>query len=265
VRALPPGERAPAEYNRRLVADLDGRTAIVTGGARGIGRAVCELLAERGCRLVVNHNASRDAAEELVAAVNAGGGEAIAVAGSIADPATGPVLASAALAAFGRIDILVNNAGVTRDTTVRKMTDEDFTSVIDVNLTGTHRVTRAVVEPMCAAGFGRIVTVSSFVGELGNFGQANYAAAKGGLIAWTKSLALELARFGVTANCVCPGFTDTDMLASVPEPIRERLLGRVPLGRFARPDEIARAVVFVASEGDYMTGTCLDINGGLYM
>ena len=126
-------------------------------------------------------------------------------------------------------------------------------------------MTRAVVEPMCAAGFGRIVTVSSFVGELGNFGQANYAAAKGGLIAWTKSLALELARFGVTANCVCPGFTDTDMLASVPEPIRERLLGRVPLGRFARPEEIARAVVFVASEGDYMTGTCLDINGGLYM
>jgi acetoacetyl-CoA reductase len=247
------------------VADLDGRTAIVTGGGRGIGRAVCELLAEHGCRLVVNHNSSQAAAEELVAAVNAGGGEAIGVAGSIADPATGPALASAAMEAFGRIDILVNNAGVTRDATVRKMTDEDFTSVIDVNLTGTHRVTRAVVEPMCAAGFGRIVTVSSFVGELGNFGQANYAAAKGGLIAWTKSLALELARFGVTANCVCPGFTDTDMLASVPEPIRERLLGRVPLGRFARPDEIARAVVFVASDGDYMTGTCLDINGGLYM
>jgi NAD(P)-dependent dehydrogenase (short-subunit alcohol dehydrogenase family) len=247
------------------VADLDGRTAIVTGGARGIGRAVCELLAERGCRLVVNHNASREAAEELVADVNAGGGRAIAVAGSIADPATGPALALAAMEAFGRIDVLVNNAGVTRDATVRKMTDEDFTAVIDVNLTGTHRVTRAVVEPMCDAGFGRIVTVSSFVGELGNFGQSNYAAAKGGLIAWTKSLALELARFGVTANCICPGFTDTDMLAGVPEPIRERLLGRVPLGRFARPEEIARAVGFVACEGDYMTGTCLDINGGLFM
>jgi NAD(P)-dependent dehydrogenase (short-subunit alcohol dehydrogenase family) len=247
------------------VADLDGRAAIVTGGARGIGRAVCELLAERGCALVVNHNASRDAADNLVATVNAGGGRAIAVAGSIADPATGTALAAAAVEAFGRIDVLVNNAGVTRDATVRKMSDDDFTAVIDVNLTGTHRVTRAVVEPMCAAGFGRIVTISSFVGELGNFGQANYAAAKGGLIAWTKSLALELARFGVTANCICPGFTDTDMLASVPEPIRERLLGRVPLGRFARPDEIARAAVFVASEGDYMTGTCLDINGGLYM
>jgi NAD(P)-dependent dehydrogenase (short-subunit alcohol dehydrogenase family) len=246
------------------VTDLRGRTAIVTGGARGIGRAVCELLAERGCRLVVNHNSSRAAAEELVAAVTAAGGRAIALGGSIADPATGPALTAAAVETFGSLDILVNNAGVTRDVTVRKMTDDDFTSVVEVNLTGTHRVTRAALEPMCAAGFGRIVTVASFVGELGNFGQANYAAAKGGLIAWTKSLALELARHDVTANCVCPGFTDTDMLAGVPEPIRARLLARVPLGRFARPDEIARAVVF-AAEADYMTGACLDINGGLRM
>jgi acetoacetyl-CoA reductase len=247
------------------MTDLAGRTAIVTGGGRGIGRAVCELLAERGCRLVVNHHSSRAGAEELVATVKVRGGRAISVAGSIADPNTGPALAAAALEEFGSIDILVNNAGVTRDVIVRKMTDEDFTSVVETNLTGTHRVTRAVVEPMCQAGFGRIVTVSSFVGELGNFGQANYAAAKGGLIAWTKSLALELARHGVTVNCVCPGFTDTDMLSRVPEPIREKLLARVPLGRFARADEIARAVVFVAGEGDYMTGTCLDINGGLHM
>ena len=197
--------------------------------------------------------------------MTAAGGKAVAVAGSIADPATGPALAAAALEAFGRIDILVNNAGITRDATVRKMTDEDFTAVVDTNLTGTHRVTRAVIEPMCEAGFGRIVTISSFVGELGNFGQANYAAAKGGLIAWTKTLALELARFGVTVNCVCPGFTDTDMLGSVPEAIRERLLARVPLGRFAQPEEVARAVVFVAADGGYMTGTCLDINGGLFM
>jgi len=246
------------------VTDLRGRTAIVTGGARGIGRAVCELLAERGCSLVVNHNSSRAAAEELVAAVTAGGGRAIALGGSIADPATGPALTAAAIETFGSLDILVNNAGVTRDVTVRKMTDADFTAVVEINLTGTHRVTRAALEPMCAAGFGRIVTVASFVGELGNFGQANYAAAKGGLIAWTKSLALELARHDVTANCVCPGFTDTDMLAGVPEPIRARLLARVPLGRFARPDEIARAVVF-AAEADYMTGACLAINGGLRM
>ena len=237
----------------------------MTGGARGIGRAVCELLAQRGCALVVNHNSSQAAAEALVAEVNAAGGRAVAVPGSIVDPATGETLAATALERFGRLDILVNNAGITRDATVRKMSDEDWTAVVDTNLTGTHRVTRAAIEPMMTAGFGRIVTVSSFVGELGNFGQANYAAAKGGLIAWTKTLALELARHGITANCICPGFTETDMLASVPEQIRAKLLARVPLGRFASPQEIARAAVFVVAEGDYMTGTCLDINGGLYM
>jgi acetoacetyl-CoA reductase len=247
------------------MTDLAGQSAIVTGGARGIGRAVTELLAACGCAVVVNHNSSQAAAEALVGEIVAAGGRAVAVGGSIADPATGPALVAAALESFGRLDVLVNNAGITRDTTMRKMTDADWTAVVDVNLTGTHRVTRAAIEPMCAAGFGRIVTVSSFVGELGNFGQANYAAAKGGLIAWTKTLALELARHGVTANCVCPGFTDTDMLAGVPEPIRERLLARIPLGRFATPQEVARAVVFVASEGGYMTGSCLDINGGLHM
>jgi len=247
------------------VTDLLGKTAIVTGGGRGIGREVCLLLAARGSRLVINYHSSGAAAEELAAAVRAGGREAVTVGGSIADPATGPALAAAALEHFGAIDILVNNAGITRDTTVRKMSDADFTEVVETNLTGTHRVTQAVIEPMCEAGFGRIVTVSSFVGELGNFGQANYAAAKGGLIAWTKTLALELARFGITVNCVCPGFTNTDMLASVREPIRERLVARVPLGRFAQPEEIARAVVFIASDGDYMTGSCLDVNGGLYM
>jgi acetoacetyl-CoA reductase len=244
--------------------DLSGRVAIVTGTSRGLGQAFARALARAGADLVIT---SRSIAllRPFEQEIQALGRRVVPLELDVRDEESIRTMADAAHDAFGRIDILVNNAGVTRDTTVRKMTDEDFTSVIDVNLTGTHRVTRAVVEPMCAAGFGRIVTVSSFVGELGNFGQANYAAAKGGLIAWTKSLALELARFGVTANCVCPGFTDTDMLASVPEPIRERLLGRVPLGRFARPDEIARAVVFVASEGDYMTGTCLDINGGLYM
>jgi NAD(P)-dependent dehydrogenase (short-subunit alcohol dehydrogenase family) len=146
--------------------DLVGRTAIVTGGARGIGESIVQRLAEAGCNVVINYNRSVDAAEALAETVRAGGRGAEVVAGSIADPATGPALAACALEHFGQIDILVNNAGINRDVTIRKMTDEDFTEVIDTNLTGTHRVTKAVIEPMCAAGFGRIISISSFVGQL---------------------------------------------------------------------------------------------------
>jgi acetoacetyl-CoA reductase len=244
---------------------LEGRAAIVTGGARGIGRAVCERLAGAGCAVVVNCQTSLDAAEQVVAGIRAVGGRAVVAQGSIADPGTGEMLAEAALREFGRIDVLVNNAAITRDVTLRRMTDEQFTEVVEINLIGTHRVTRAVVEPMCQAGYGRIVTISSFVGEIGNYGQTNYAATKGGLIAWTKALALELAQFGVTVNCVCPGFIDTDMLRQVPERVAERLLASIPLGRFGLPDEVARGVLYLARDGDYVTGSCLDINGGLRM
>jgi acetoacetyl-CoA reductase len=247
------------------MSELAGQVAIVTGGGRGIGRAICERLADEGCALVVNYHGSKRAADDLVTAIRAGGGQAVAVGGSIADAATGPALAAAALEQFGRIDILVNNAGITRDVTVRKMRDEDFTEIIETNLTGTHRVTKAVLDHLCEAGSGRIVTIASFVAQLGNYGQANYAASKGGLIAWTKTLAYEVARFGVTVNCVCPGFIDTDMLRAVPDHVRERLLGRVPLGRFGEPDEIARGVVYLVRDGGYITGACLDVNGGLYM
>ena len=247
------------------MSELAGQVAIVTGGGRGIGRAICERLAGEGCALVVNYHASKRAADELVAAIRADSGQAVAVGGSIADPATGPSLAAAALEQFGRIDILVNNAGITRDVTVRKMSDADFTEIIETNLVGTHRVTKAVLDHLCEAGHGRIVTIASFVAQLGNYGQANYAASKGGLISWTKTLAYEVARFGVTVNCVCPGFIDTDMLRGVPDHIRERLLARVPLGRFGDPDEIARGVVYLVRDGAYITGACLDVNGGLYM
>ena len=247
------------------MSELAGQVAIVTGGGRGIGRAISERLAGEGCALVVNYHASKRAADELVAAIRAASGRAVAVGGSIADPATGPSLAAAALEQFGRIDILVNNAGITRDVTVRKMSDADFTEIIETNLVGTHRVTKAVLDHLCEAGHGRIVSIASFVAQLGNYGQANYAASKGGLISWTKTLAYEVARFGVTVNCVCPGFIDTDMLRGVPDHIRERLLARVPLGRFGDPDEIARGVVYLVRDGAYITGTCLDVNGGLYM
>ena len=244
---------------------LEGRAAIVTGGARGIGRAVCERLAEAGCAVVVNCQTSVEAAEGVAAGIRERGGRALVAAGSIANRDTGTRLVDAAMSEFGRLDVLVNNAGITRDVTVRRMTDEQFTEVLETNLTGTHRVTRAALEPMCEAGYGRIVTVSSFVGEIGNFGQVNYAASKSGLIGWTKALALELARFGITANCVCPGFVDTDMLRQVPERVAEQLLARIPMGRFGTVDDVARGVLYLARDADYVTGSCLDINGGLRM
>jgi len=247
------------------MAELAGMAAIVTGGARGIGREITLRLAGAGCRVAINCHTSRAAADELAGQIEADGGEAIVLPGSIADPATGPMLAERTIERFGRVDVLINNAGITRDVTMRKMTDDQFSEVVATNLTGTHRVTKAVLEPMCEQGFGRIVSVSSFVGQLGNYGQANYAATKGGLIAWTKTLAFEVARYGVTVNCVCPGFIDTDMLRGVPEHVLERLLGRIPLGRFGDPGEVAQGVLYLARDGDYVTGTCLNVNGGLYM
>jgi acetoacetyl-CoA reductase len=247
------------------MADLDGMVAIVTGGGRGIGREIVLRLAREGCRVAINCHGSVSEADELAEGVTAAGGDAIVLPGSIADRATGRLLAQRTIERFGRIDVLVNNAGITRDTTMRKMTDEQFGEVVETNLIGTHRVTKAVLEPMCERGFGRIISLSSFVGQLGNYGQANYAATKGGLIAWTKTLAFEVARYGVTVNCVCPGFIDTDMLRGVPEHVLERLLARIPLARFGDPDEIARGVVYLVRDGDYITGSCLNINGGLYM
>jgi acetoacetyl-CoA reductase len=247
------------------MVELDGKVAIVTGGARGIGRDIVLQLAGAGCNVAINCRGSVDEAGRLADQLSANGREGIVLQGSIADPATGPMLAERTIERFGRIDVLVNNAAINRDTTMRKMTDEQFADVVDTNLVGTHRVTKAVLDPMCEQGFGRIVTISSFVGQLGNYGQANYAATKGGLIAWTKTLAYEVARFGVTVNCVCPGFIDTDMLRGVPEHVLEKLLARVPLGRFGEADEIARGVLYLVRDGEYVTGTCLNINGGLYM
>ena len=247
------------------MVELDGTVAIVTGGARGIGRDIVLQLAGAGCNVAINCMGSVDEAGRLADQLSVNGREAIVLQGSIADPATGPMLAERTIERFGRIDVLVNNAAINRDTTMRKMTDQQFAEVVDTNLVGTHRVTKAVLDPMCEQGFGRIVTISSFVGQLGNYGQVDYAATKGGLIAWTKTLAYEVARFGVTVNCVCPGFIDTDMLRGVSEHVREKLLARVPLGRFGEPEEIARGVLYLVRDGEYITGTCLNINGGLYM
>jgi NAD(P)-dependent dehydrogenase (short-subunit alcohol dehydrogenase family) len=166
---------------------------------------------------------------------------------------------------FGRLDILVNNAGITRDKTLRKLTDEDWLEVINNNLNSVFFCTSAVVPGMIERQFGRIVSISSVVAQTGNFGQTNYSAAKGGIISFTKSAALELARHNVTVNAIAPGFTDTGMLSTIPEDVRDQIRAKIPLGRFAKPREIARAVLFLVSDGDYITGQQLNVNGGLYM
>src|SRR4029077_5512814 len=166
---------------------------------------------------------------------------------------------------WGHLDILVNNAGITRDKSLKKLTDDDWTAVIATNLNSVYYCTRAAMKPMCEQKFGRIVNISSFVGQAGNFGQANYSASKGGVIAFTKSVAIEVARHNVTVNAIAPGFTETDMLAKVAPEVREQILTKIPMGRFGKPEDIARAVAFLCAEGDYITGQQINVNGGVYM
>jgi acetoacetyl-CoA reductase len=166
---------------------------------------------------------------------------------------------------WGGLDILVNNAGITRDKTLRKMTDDDWLGVLHTNLNACYFGVSAVMQLMTTQKFGRIINISSFVGQAGNFGQANYAASKGGIIAFTKTAAMELAKFNVTCNALAPGFTETGMLAKVPEQVQASILARIPMGRFASPEEIAKAVLFLAADGDYITGQQINVNGGVYM
>jgi acetoacetyl-CoA reductase/3-oxoacyl-[acyl-carrier protein] reductase len=166
---------------------------------------------------------------------------------------------------FGRLDVLVNNAGITRDRSMRKLTDEDWMEVINTNLNSVYFCTTAAMETMIAQKYGRIINISSFVGQAGNFGQANYSASKGGIIAFTKTAAIELAKYNVTVNALAPGFTLTDMLAKVPENVQDQIKAKIPMGRFGMPEEIAKAVLFLAAEGDYITGQQINVNGGVYM
>ena len=166
---------------------------------------------------------------------------------------------------WGGLDILVNNAGITRDKTLRKMTDEDWMSVLQTNLNACYFGLSAVMPVMVEQKFGRIINISSFVGQAGNFGQANYAASKGGIIAFTKTAVMELAKFNVTCNALAPGFTETDMLAKVPEQVQSQIKARIPMGRFGMPEEIAKAVLFLAADADYVTGQQINVNGGVYM
>jgi len=246
--------------------NFTGKTAVVTGGSRGIGRAVCLELARGGANVVLCYAGNEAAAQETVSACEALGARALAVRCDVSDAAQVRGLMDAALQAFGAIHILVNNAGITRDSLLMLMKEEDFDAVINANLKGAFLCMKAVARTMMKQRYGRIVSLSSVVGLRGNAGQMNYAASKAGVIGLTKSMAKELAARGVTANAVAPGFIDTDMTAAMPEPAKAATLGSIPMGRLGAAADVAKAVAFLASEeAGYITGQVLAVDGGMSM
>jgi acetoacetyl-CoA reductase len=244
---------------------LDGQTALVTGAARGIGRAIVSELAAIGANVVINYATRTDAAEELAREVEELGAKALVVQADVSQYEQVEGMIRQTIETFGQIDILVNNAGITCDKTLKNMSKVQWDEVIHVNLDSLFNCTRQILPFMLEQKSGKIVNMSSFVGLGGNIGQANYATTKAGIIGFTKSIALEVARYGITVNAVCPGFTETDMLRSVPEEVLQRFLERIPLGRFAQATEVAACVRYIVTEGDYMTAQAISINGGVYI
>lgn len=245
---------------------LKDAVVIVTGASRGIGKAIAEELGAEGARIVVNYARSKAPAEELVATLRDGGSDgSFAVQADVSVPEEAARLIEETIATCGRIDVLVNNAGITIDRTLKNLSIEDWNAVIQTNLNGYFYTIKAALPHFMRQNGGKIINISSFVGHMGNFGQANYTAAKAGIIGFTKTAALELARNNVTVNCVCPGFTETDMYTTVPDKVKEVIIKRIPLGRVGTAREVARGVRYLILDGDYITGQTLDINGGIYM
>jgi 3-oxoacyl-(acyl-carrier-protein) reductase len=245
---------------------LKGRTALVTGASRGIGRAIALALAEEGADVGVNYTASEAAAQDVVEQISRTGRRAVLARADVSDYAATFHMAQEVLHQFGHVDILVNNAGVTYDKTFSKMDHQAWRRVLAINLDGVFNCTKVFVDQMMQQGYGRLVNITSVIGQIGNFGQANYAASKAGVAAFTKSLAKELAGKGITVNAVAPGFIETEMMQAIPDKVRGKLLELIPLRRFGTALEVARAVVYIVSpDGDYITGAELSINGGLLM
>ena len=245
---------------------LTGRTALVTGASRGIGRAIAVSLAEEGADVAVNYLSNRDLATDVVDQIRKMGRKAMLAQADVADYPDTHRMAREVLEEFGHLDILINNAGINSDHTFVKMDQASWQKVLSINLDGPYNCTKVLVDQMIKEGWGRIVNITSIIGQIGNFGQANYAASKAGLAAFSKSLAKELVSKGITVNCVAPGFTETEMVMAIPEKVRMKLLDQIPMKRFGRSEEIARACVYLCSkDGDYITGAELSINGGLFM
>lgn len=252
-------ERLPADLQK-----LADKVAIVTGGSRGIGRATAIALATEGAKIVVNYARSSDAADEVVAEITAAGGEAIAVGADVSQAEEVDNLIKQTLEKFSRIDILVNNAGITRDTLLMRMKPADWQAVINLNLTGVFLCTKAVTKTMLKQRSGRIINITSVAGQMGNPGQANYSAAKAGVIGFTKTVAKELASRGVTVNAVAPGFIATDMTEGTKS---EEIIKFIPLGRYGQPEEIAGMIRFLAADpaAAYITGQVFNVDGGMVM
>ncbi len=245
---------------------LEGAVVVVTGAGRGIGRAIAEELGHGGARVVVNYSKSKEAAEDLVARLQQNGSpEAVAIQADVSDAAQAANLIEETIKRFGRIDVLVNNAGINIDRSMKNLTTEDWDKVIRVDLSSYFYTVKAALPYFMQQKSGKIINISSLNGQTGSFGQANYSAAKAGIIGFTKTAALELARSNVTVNAIAPGFIATEMFEAIPEKPKEAILARIPLGRAGTPQEVARAVRYLIVDGDYYTGETLSMNGGIYM
>lgn len=245
---------------------LDGNVAIITGASRGIGRSVAIELAKAGAKVVINYAGNHAAAKEVEDAVKAIGGEALLIQADVASSDAVDQMIKQTVDAFGRVDILVNNAGITRDNLLMRMKEEDWDAVMNTNLKGIFNCTKSVSRIMMKQRSGRIINMTSVVGIMGNAGQANYAAAKAGVIGFTKSMAKELASRGITVNAVAPGFIATDMTAVLSEQVKHELSTQIPLGRLGTPEDVAGAVVFLASgAANYITGQTINVDGGMVM
>nr|WP_320146063.1 3-oxoacyl-[acyl-carrier-protein] reductase [uncultured Anaeromusa sp.] len=245
---------------------VDNKVALITGASRGIGRATALELAKAGAKIVINYAGNAAAAQEVLKAIQDMGGQAIAVQANIAVAAEVDELIQKTVEAFGSIDILVNNAGITRDTLLMRMKEADWDAVLDTNLKGVFLCTKAVTKLMMKQRSGKIINMTSVVGLTGNAGQANYAAAKAGVVGFTKSMAKELGSRGITVNAVAPGFIATDMTEGLPDGVKEQMTTAIPLGRPGTPSDVAKAVLFLCSDAaDYITGQTLNVDGGMVM
>lgn len=245
---------------------MSGKVALVTGASRGIGRAIALYLAQLGAKVAVNYASSEEEARKVVETISRDGGQAILVQGDVSNSSDVEAIVNKVVEEWGTIDILVNNAGINRDTLLMRMKEEDWDKVINVNLKGVYNCTRSVSRIMMKKRYGKIINISSIVGVVGNIGQANYAAAKAGIIGFSKSVAKELASRNVQVNVVAPGFIETDMTNALSDSIKENILSQIPVGRYGKPEEVAYVVGFLASDlSQYITGQVIHVDGGMIM